>query len=198
MTSSNDAHPETIKRVSCDKKSVRFNKMVRVFPVLHLQNYTDEEKQASFLSEDEMAEIKAKLRVNAKMMNKGDASSNDGIHHCVRGIEHFAPEEAASRRGRRQTAIYVVIDEQEYQWERNDIDEDQLAFVYRDLNATSVAIAKAMADQDESFVRQHVRGLPKRRNGFATRTATTSKGRLRRRKARSCGARLSSPVFLAQ
>lgn len=153
-TNPNEMWIETIERGSHKiSKSVSFLGTVIVHPYLHKNNFTDEEKNACWISEKEMSHIKNDIRETIQFLCESVIVTEGNSDICSRGLEMLMPNEGTARRNRRREAVKAVLDEQDAQSENNEpYNHDLIAETYQQFTISSLSIAKNMAQEDEQFV----------------------------------------------
>mmetsp|Transcript_23175 Transcript_23175/g.37682 ORF Transcript_23175/g.37682 Transcript_23175/m.37682 type:complete len:209 (+) Transcript_23175:103-729(+) len=134
------------------KKTVSFKSTVRVFPVLHINEYSDEEVASSWWSRGEMKEIRQYLRIVVAMMNENDPKANDCIEHCTRGLEQCTSAASAAKKRRREAAIDEVLEEQWLQEENGEHDEEMIASIYQEYSGPAKTFARVLGQRDEKDV----------------------------------------------
>lgn len=143
---------ETVERVPSKTKSVSFKSTVRVYPCLHINDYTTEEVTACFLSRKEMSSIKNDLRATLQLIcDTLPFTEEEGSEICSRGLEPMLPQ-GAMRRHRRREAVSAVLKEQQAQRDNKEYDTDLIADAYTEFTCISERIARKMAKEDEKFV----------------------------------------------
>ena len=171
-------------RLVTDHRNTRFDPRVRFYLHLHLNDYTDEELDASFLKEEDLARIHRDVSESITRMRSNDHQDqpqenedymyNEGggeeaqQQYCPRGLEHVStPTSMAALRTARLRHIAAVLDEQDRQFLREETDEDRLAQVSFGTRSTTTAQAMMAEDSvaraillgaaDAAFVQQFVR-----------------------------------------
>ena len=120
---------------------VSFEPMVRVAWTLSLNNYTNEEKRATFYSNVEQESLRTKLKKELALALAG----NPPMGFELRGLEPFHPEASARRQIRRALAMDEVMLEQKQQWDEHVYDADTIAHVYKAATQDSIAEAQCRA-----------------------------------------------------
>jgi hypothetical protein len=144
---------ETNELVHCKTKSISFNSTVRVYPSLHVNDYTREEKEACWLSRTEKSHIKSCVRATVQLFYEPFIFSNDdNSEFCTRGLEPMIPQERAIRKQRRKDAVRAVLREQQAQRDDDEHNIDRIADVYKKFTTTSQSVAQTIAKQDEQSV----------------------------------------------
>ena len=144
---------ENSPRLATDHRNIRFNSRVRFYFHLHLNDFTDEELDASFLKEEDLARIHrdifesiTRMRANNHQNQQQDVDEEEELY-CPRGLEHVStPPSMAALRNARTRHIDAVLDEQDRQFLRGETDEDRLAQI--SVAARSRTTAQAMVAQD--------------------------------------------------
>ena len=163
-----DTVTESKTMMAKTKKSVSFAFNLRMKPTIHNKDYTEDEAQATWYTEEEQAamcnEVKSTIEFMAKKTkaNSGSSSffttttSEEMTQCCSRGLEfHRCPELWAQRKRVQANARNAVLSEQEFQ-ARNDIyDDERIASVYSALTQESQLVASMLGASDEKVARQY-------------------------------------------
>jgi hypothetical protein len=105
--------------------------MVRVRESLSYKDYTPEEVQACWHSDEETQRIRAHFREEFRKMKEEESKPHKDTHYCgSRGLEGHTTVRAAIKRRTRLLATNAVLDEQLIQWEQDIFDEDTIAEIY--------------------------------------------------------------------
>lgn len=150
-----------------EKHHVRFNPHVTVRAHIHLQNYTDEEYEATFYTEAEYAVIKLECReivlgllqtaINNDNKNSGpllDTIEEDSPS-CHWGLERML--NGGLTKKRRHQAIAFVMEEQDRQWYMGTEEPEMIVAVYSELSELCQAEAhrtglRDQQDQEEQLM----------------------------------------------
>jgi hypothetical protein len=108
---------------------------------LHVDNYSDDEIEASWYDHFELKLIRRKIR----FANRLEQDSESCCRRGAEGLVHVARNVAVQRRKNRSAALEAVLDEQELQWEEGICDPGYIATAYKEANASSQASARAIA-----------------------------------------------------
>jgi hypothetical protein len=112
------------------KKSVSFNEVVRARNTLHINDYSEEEKQAAWLDGADMKRIRREIRYTVQRMIWGGTIGQDECSRC--GLEYMLCGEGFQiRRDNRSAAVRAVLNEQYMQDAEHFLDEQELANVYK-------------------------------------------------------------------
>jgi hypothetical protein len=128
------------------KKSVSFHENVRVKAALHVNDYSEEEIQATWLNAADMQRIRREIRCTVQLMQWG--SSFEEIEYSRRGLEYGTRESGRIRRQNRSEAAKAVLNEQHRQKAGHFVDEQELANVYK-VCATSCQITAQLSALSE-------------------------------------------------
>ena len=132
------------------EKSVSFNEVVKVEPVLHVSEYTDQEKAECWFTPTDYIKIRHDVLKAIKLIKCKLFTG------CARGLEKWA--DGGKTRKRRQMALWAVLDEQyeqclqvEKQQGLSYLIYDDVKFreVYRMYTDIAVVIAYSMGRIDE-------------------------------------------------
>ena len=106
-------------------RRLTFNELVSVRPVLHVSDYTENEKINTWYSRLEMKRFKTGVSATVAHVRNGLYHGDDD-HHCIRGIEVLCFRSfAMNRKGNKLLGLKTVLDEQ-YRQERFQIMDPML------------------------------------------------------------------------
>jgi len=125
-------------------KTVTFRPTVRVAWTIGLQDYSEEEKQASFYSSSEHAEIVQRTRSEVKLIVAGGLPTTPNDFE-IHGLQGFFPPAAARKHIRRALAWDEVLLEQSRQYKDGIHDADVIADLYRIATHDSIVEARDYA-----------------------------------------------------
>ena len=148
-----------------EKKTVTFAKRGSWRRTIHINEYTNEEIQATWYSRLEKKQIKEEIRVTVHLMSKGLLSrrniDNAGIctcgdydetHYSTRGIEYYTRKLSTIKIQNKRIALDTVLDEQAYQRAvYKSCDPVKLAEVYKEATHESKVIASLIGLSDEKI-----------------------------------------------
>jgi hypothetical protein len=146
------------------KKSVTFHGAVRVYPHLHINDFTPFEWSQAWYSDEEISEIKSECTLTVNLVKSGHLSMNDDENDssssrsrswstlCFRGLEFRTPEGAQQRRENKYMAWDRVLEEQDAQYARGAFDSDAIARKYNEVSFHCQAKAHALALDDARVV----------------------------------------------
>ncbi len=136
------------------KKRVSFRRDVKCFYVLHLNDYTNDEMEASFLTPEDMTRIRQDIQCTIEKV-QNDVSLDEN-KYCMRGLEYKTPEGARQRFHLKRTSRETVLREQELQYSRTGVcDQEILASIYRDCTHEARVSANIVGFSDR-FIARHV------------------------------------------
>ena len=98
------------------QKRVRFNETSEVLPTIHRQDYSPEEKKATFITYEEAMESKRHVRETVYLMNNGEHEIlSDTNLYCTRGLECLT-RAGCLNKSNKVVARRAVLTEQAQQW----------------------------------------------------------------------------------
>jgi hypothetical protein len=108
-------------------------------------------KDSVWYSRDEYDIIKARNQLIVKMMKTGHFRESED--HTIRGLEHKLKEGFRARRENKFNALNAVLEEQDRQIARGNVDSNVIAEKYRQVcfDAAETAGILAMKDAEESY-----------------------------------------------
>ena len=126
------------------RKCVSFSTVIKSHSIIHINDYSSEEKSSTWYCREELQAIKAEAKVIAN--TACDMSNKD---ECLRGLEAKTPAAARRKKENRVTARAAVFLEQEVQEEDGFSDPDAIADAYFECAERCQAEAQMMAVRDE-------------------------------------------------
>jgi len=142
---------QSSKHSASTSTSITFSISIEtVESTLHLDDYTDEEIEATWYQLDELKEIKRSRKALVKRMEAGEEL--DECEDCVRGLETKTKTGNRLRQSEILAASAAVLDEQDLQDEKGEVDLDMIATVYRmyTRHSQSQAESRGKADAEEA------------------------------------------------
>jgi hypothetical protein len=112
------------------KKRVSFNENVRARNALHINDYSEEERHATWLNAADMKRIRREIRYTVQMMIMGGTIGGQD-EYSRRGLEYMLCEAFQIRCDNRSAAVRAVLNEQYRQDAGHFLDEQELANVYK-------------------------------------------------------------------
>jgi hypothetical protein len=134
------------------KRKVSFNERMKVRRHVHINDFSDDEKEASWWTSDEVNHIKANIRSTIKLLEAGIFSED---HHLdeglsLRGLEAVTPEGAVLKRCNKEQAWDNVLDEQDFQLQQGEAyNEHRIYNAYKDISRRCHEAARLMAQRDQ-------------------------------------------------
>ena len=135
-------------------KRVSFHGSVKVWPYLHKNDLSDEERANVWYNESECLSMRAECSHTVQLHKQGKIRK-DCTLWCFRGLELRTSEGAARRRENKYLAWDTVLNEQETQYVLGDFDAEIIASRYHAITAASRQAALANALQDAEAAAEH-------------------------------------------
>jgi hypothetical protein len=150
---------ETLTTTSCVKKSlepkpersVTFFPGVNVRRTLHINDFSDDEFDACWFSNEDYNTMKKVVKRTVSMIEK--KVMIDEVNFSQRGIEGRTKEATVLRLGSRLTVLDAVLDEQQIQLAKGARDDELLAMAYAECINRSKITAYLKGIADEQFTR---------------------------------------------
>lgn len=130
------------------RHSVHFEERVRVRKTIHLNEFSDDEIDACWYSDQEFNSMRAEVRFAADLIDQG-LLETDNTNYCRRGAEEHAPLQSRLRRKIKHALRAAVLEEQRLQWGEGSCDPEFIAEVSQFKSAQSIATARKVALEDE-------------------------------------------------
>ena len=149
-------------------RRVGFNRKTKIYLHLHLDDMTKEEYNAthttegdSQISQQELVQALQIIRRREQQglpQNDNNAAVDDNDDDaCIRGIEHMRSAAAVQeRKATKEAVLTAVLDEQDWQWEKDADDAEALRAASLQHSARSQGEAAERARQDAQAVRAMV------------------------------------------
>ena len=142
-----------IQTVDRPRKSVSFSDAVQVKKALHINNYTEDEINATWYNESDYHQIREEIEFTADLINLGFLN-DDSVAYSRRGLEYQTPLGARRRRTNKVNSYCAVLDEQDIQWEAGYDHPELIAKAYSVASYHCQAEANLIALQDEKSARR--------------------------------------------
>ena len=148
------------------RKQVSFDPMTRIYLHLHLADFSQEEYNASFLTNEDMGRIQLEYintigRLRSQINNnesQGSDQEDTSSEYTPRGLEVMSSTESVqAHRQTKQAAIDAVMDQQDEQFDGEYCDHDRIAVVYMAETSDSVRAACIRGASDATYVNRFVR-----------------------------------------
>lgn len=145
-----EAKPQTSGKMR-RRHSVDFAGGERLHKVVEYEGVDEEERGEVWYQREEYDIIKSRNSLIVKMMKAG--SFEESEEHTFRGLEHKLKEGFKIRRNNKFNALNAVLEEQDRQYDRGQVDQEVIAKAYRrvSLNAKESAFVLATCDAQESY-----------------------------------------------
>ena len=124
-------------------RGVSFAPMAIIHDVMGLDDYTDDELDASWFRIEELLRMKETARSEAKLLEKGVL-----MKEKIRGIEHKTREGIMRKRLHRNGAYASIFCELDFQHDEDILDEQSIADAYAPYSKACLAEAQLMAERD--------------------------------------------------
>ena len=150
------------------KKQVSFDPKTRVYLHLHLADFSEDEYDASFLTNDDMDRIQLeniniigllRSQINNDESQGDDDEEDTSSEYTARGLEVMSSTESVqAHQQTKQAAIDAVMDQQDEQFDGEYCDHDHIAVVYMAETSDSARAAYIRGASDATYVNRFVRG----------------------------------------
>jgi hypothetical protein len=151
---SNSSFRSTVSLGNNTKKSVSFDDNVLPYETIHVNDFTDEEYHAYWLTSDEFLMIMDMAEINIKLMQLGEKQNDTTI--CYRGLEGRTPKANARYGDKYYDIVASILNEQDYQQLCVFKDEEIIASLCRDKTQKCKDTASARARKDEYAAREYL------------------------------------------
>lgn len=148
------------------RRSVSFDKAVKVVTIPHVSDFTEDELDLLWFTEEEYEQTRKNCMKIVRSMNKirneaddtnsiesQDCSRRSLLDSCTRGLESLSKARATTRRIRRLAAADAILTEQNFQREEGRSDAEFLRRLYEKISLCCQEEAKkvALRDQEEAL-----------------------------------------------
>jgi len=124
-------------------RRVTFDSYATCYDVMGLDEYSNDELEASFFTVDDMIRMKEIARAEARLLDSGLLTETR-----IRGLEHRTREGLKNKRQYRVGAYTAVFCEIEFQLEEEILDEDSIASAYGVYSKKAAEEAYELAKKD--------------------------------------------------
>ena len=131
----------------CTKK-VQFYHSVYIRETLHLNNYSEEERHATWYTRNDAIKIRAEMKHTLDLLKLGEFNG-DSEQHCRRGLEYRIGKGASVRQYNKMKGLLAVLEEQENQNFEQRRDDKAIAVAYALATKHCVIEASNMGKMDE-------------------------------------------------
>lgn len=138
------------KRTRMSKKSVTFNASVRVRRTTSLDDYTEEEVFAAWFQQDEFDDIKRKVLMLVRKVERDGAEIGHDKKYCIRGLESHLSERSDIKAEARKKVTKAIFFEQDKQRLTGFVDDEVIAVASRNLSSKSQLMAISMGQKDQN------------------------------------------------
>lgn len=143
-----------------NEKKVSFGKRVKIKKIRSHKLYTQAERDAIWLNEEEMLNIKRGCIRTLREMMKFNFKENDEF--CPRGLEVRTKEASIARKETRVIAAQIILEEQELQMDWGVKDDERLRESYLDISQEAHSRAHFRGLSDEKIARDYQRSARRR------------------------------------
>jgi hypothetical protein len=148
------------------RRKVTWNPTVDGRSVLHINDFTGEEVEATWFHTHDFEAIRTDIKLAVALIERGDLPQ-DTLQYTKRGLEYRTEVGAQLRADNKTVARDAVLDEQDDQWDAGIFDSETLSRIYISRSCHCQVEARQQGLQDESDVHE-----------LHTRTATAETGKL--------------------
>jgi hypothetical protein len=149
---------------------VRFSEVTHVRNTLSLKDYTPEEIQSCWYTQEGNQRIRRHCTKDIRKMNEGIKLKDK--KHCSRGLECHTTIGDAIKLRNRSLAINAVLDEQMIQWDKGILDEDSIAAIYGMASSSCQMWANIIGRRDHEMTKASSSGdIRPKRSEVASRAA---------------------------
>jgi hypothetical protein len=141
------AKPETQSKGLPRKQSVKFNERVRSREALHINDYTEEEIQATWYSFEEILAIRKACVQTAMLVKLSGQNILENAWFSSRGIESMLNKNVV--RQRRVDAWNAILGEQQRQFIEEDYKPRIIANLYREIAVIALKEARSRGIYDD-------------------------------------------------
>jgi hypothetical protein len=146
------------------RKQVTFAPYVRVKPILHIDDYSDEEFFSTWYGPEDMKQITQDIRQTLAKMEESGELIQDDEHFCRRGLESRTTKGARMKQHIRLAAKNAVLDKQAVHGWQGKYNEQLISDVYIDVALASklAAVRRGFDDLEEEIDQELSRFISKK------------------------------------
>jgi hypothetical protein len=134
--------------VTGSNRRVSFGAVVDTHEVLNREDYTPEEKAATWFHQDDMRRMKANVKSEGKLVDSGLLVECASV--STRGLESRTRQGCKRKRQNRLAAYAAVFSEIDFQVEEHITDEDAIADAYFVYSESCAVAAEMLGKRDEA------------------------------------------------
>jgi putative component of toxin-antitoxin plasmid stabilization module len=129
------------------RKKVQFYHSVYVQETLHLNNYSEDERHATWNTRKEATRMRAEMNDTLDLLKSGEYNG-DSEQHCSRGLEYRIGKGRAMRHYNKMNGLLAVLEEQENQKYEQRRDHQAIAIAYALATKHCVIEASKLGQED--------------------------------------------------
>lgn len=137
------------------QKRVSFRNTVSARRALHLNDFTEDEYEQAYFSQEDLQRFKDDVLRTVKLMEQDTRLTDDSnCDFCTRGVEYRTKDGNRNRLVNKVAAREAVLTVQESQWDSGVRDHEAIAIAYRRVSARCAQEARlrALKDQQDSLL----------------------------------------------
>lgn len=157
-------HERGTTKTRTTKRSIKvsFNKGVRVYHHIHLNDFSDDEVMNTWFMDEDTARINAECALTVNLLSVLSSPSSrttlvGGDNQsplCFRGLEYRTQDGANNRRENKSLGWDTVLHKQECQYRIGEHDDESIARAYREATGHCAVAASLIGLADAQVVRQ--------------------------------------------
>jgi hypothetical protein len=130
------------------RKGISFDASVQMKEIMGLDDYTSQEIEASWYTDEEMEQISGRcFKILDKAEKRRSRNGKKGKKYCMRGLEGHTTLGSISKRRNRETSLMSVLEEQRRR--SGEIDFESLSKVYSCTTSSSQMWAMVVGNRDQ-------------------------------------------------
>jgi hypothetical protein len=137
------------------RRSISFFPNVAVNTIIHVDEFTDEERRELWYQKDEYKEMKKQLRIGVQTFLDKRPQLIEDDEFVLRGLEYMIPANAKIKRRNKCYSLCAVLDEQDRQDQVGTHDPEKIARGYRGIATHCLLTAQNRARGDARFARAY-------------------------------------------
>lgn len=143
------------------RRKIRWSGQVRVQEIRHINNMTESEREAVWMSPQDYKMIKNVAKTTVLMMMAGESISDSDPDFCTRGLEFRTRKGNKIRSANKLRARSAVLNEQDLQREEGFHDPEFIAMASLDVSFECREQAQKRGEQDAHSIRSYVMDVPR-------------------------------------
>lgn len=151
---------KTVAAKNASRRKIRWSSQVRVQEIRHVNNMSETEREAVWMSPIDYKMIKNMAKTTVLMMMAGEYIDDEDPHFCTRGLEFRTRKGNKVRSANKLIARSAVLNEQDLQRDEGFHDPEFIAMAAMDVSYECRDQARERGVQDAEAVKTYLSDVP--------------------------------------